>query len=193
MGQQPRPLRNYRVLRILALSCTVVLLAGCSMDAIGPEAAVPSLRGDTSMTYVFKDEPKLRPHTRISAAMLRAHQTYRAEGVLIIEGNLPAGVTLDIANGKLVVTGNVGDDTRITVTQPVESFPEYQDIPCDGPATTTVCHEKVTVTRRRFSGGDPAVEIKGTAGSNLRIWASGMIRVNGRETPNPNIIPILNQ
>jgi hypothetical protein len=181
------------LIRSFALLCMLALLGGCSMNAIGPEAAVPALRGDTSMTYVFKDDAKLRPHTRINAALLRAHQTYRAQGVLIIEGNLPDGVTLDIADGKLAVTGNVGDDARITVTQPVESFPEFQDIPCKGPVTTAVCHEKVTVTRRRFTGGDPAIDIKGTAGRNLRIWSSGIVRVNGREVANPNVIPILNQ
>ncbi len=181
------------MIRIPALLCMLALLGGCSMQAIGPEAAVAALRGDTSMTYVFKDEPKLRPHTRISAAMLRPHLTYRAEGVLIVEGNLPDGVILNIDNGKLVVTGNTGDNVQLTVTQPVESFPEYQDIPCDGPPTVNVCHEKVTITRRSFSGGDPAIDIKGISGDNLRIWTTGTVRVNGRELKNPNFIPPLNE
>lgn len=179
--------------RTLAILCAATLLGGCSMNALGPDAVVPGLRGDTSMTYVFRDDAKLRPHTRISAAMLRAHQTYRAQGVLIVEGSLPDGVTLDITDGKLVVTGNAGSDIRITVTQPIEHFPEWQDVPCGGIGAADACHKKVTVTRRRFDGSDPAVDIKGTAGGNLRIWASGTVRINGREVPNPNVIPILNQ
>ncbi len=174
--------------RVLSLCITLPLLAACA-QAIGPDAASQGLRGETSMTRIFKDDTTLLPRTRISGAQLQEGKVYRARGLLVIDGDVPPHAALTVTEGKLVVTGNVARNTRLTVTQDVEVFEEFRDVPCHAPLEQTVCHEKVEVVRRRFIDGDPAVDIKGDLGTDAKIITNGSVYVSGRRFEHAGFVP----
>lgn len=175
--------------RILSL-CALLLLAGCAQP-IGPEALTADLRGETSMTRIFKDDGQLLPRTRIAGSALQEGRVYRARGYLMIEGDVPPHTAITVSDGKLLVTGNVARNVRLTVMQDVEVFKELQDVPCAAPLETTVCHAKVEVVRRKFHDSDPAVEIKGALGTDAKIITNGAVYVSGRWFSHAGYVPTL--
>ncbi|MDF3023157.1 MAG: hypothetical protein K0R10_518 [Alphaproteobacteria bacterium] len=179
------------MLRRIAYLCLILPLLGACAQAIGPEATTDKMRGDTSMTYVFKNDVQLLPRTRISGAVLQEGQHYRARGLLEIDGDVPPHGSLTVTDGKLVVTGNVARNSRITVMQDVDTFEEFRNVPCNAPLETTVCHEKVEVVRRKFSDGDPAVDIRGALGTDAKIITNGAVYVSGRRFEHPGYVATL--
>ena len=177
-----------------ALFCMMLpllpLLAGCA-QAIGPEAGAGPLRGETSLTYVFKGDAQLLPRTRISGAHLEEGGNYRARGLLVIEGDVPPHSSLTVNDGKLVVTGHVARNTRITVMQDVVRFDEFRNVPCNAPLETATCQEEVEVVRRKFSDGDPAVDIRGDLGTDAKIITNGAVLVSGRPFAHGGFVPTM--
>lgn len=178
------------LIRIIATFSAVMLLTSCT-QAIGPEAATAGLRGETSMTRIFKDDGKLLPRTRIDGAQLQEGKTYRARGLLVIEGDVPPHSSLTVTDGKLVVTGHVARNTRLTVMQETETFDELRNVPCGAPLETAVCHEEVEVVRRKFNDGDPAIDIKGALGTDAKIITNGAVYVSGRRFGHAGYVPMM--
>lgn len=175
--------------RNLALFCITPLLAAC-VQAIGPEAGTGPLRGETSLTYIFKGDAQLLPRTRISGAQLKEGGHYRARGLLVVEGDVPPHSSLTVTDGKLVVTGHVARNTRITVMQDLVTFSEQRDVACAVPQDGE-CHVTVKVLRRNFSDGDPAVDIKGDLGTDAKIITNGAVLVSGRPFAHPGFVPTM--
>ena len=103
-------------------------LAGCGPSAIGPKAETPDLKGETTLTEVFNGGPQ-QYLTRIEASALQEKGSYTADGRLEIEGNIPSHVSITVRDGELLVNGNVGDDVKLHVTQPIqthnENYPDF--------------------------------------------------------------------
>lgn len=171
-------------------------LAGCG-QAIGPGADTPDLQGQTTLTQVFNGGPQ-QPSTTIRAEALKANESYHARGQLTIEGSVPAGVRINVEDGKLVVNGDVGNGARIDVSQPTTTHNETYTGYCYGYTFrgkfeygfSAFCTRTV-VDGLTYNDSAPAVAVRGTIGTDVRIATPGSITVNGREIANPGrIMPV---
>jgi hypothetical protein len=168
-------------------------LTGCGSQ-IGPNAKDASLRGETSQTQVFNGGP-MGNDTHIQGSALKAGESYDATGRLTIEGSIPdkASITVD---GKLIVTGDVGNGVNITVNQPIRTHTEYHTGYCYGYdyssgkfeysyKMTPRCSSTVT-DGLEYNDSEAAVNIKGHFGTNTDIRTPGPIVVQGHTLSNPN-------
>lgn len=171
-------------------------LAGCG-QSLGPGAETPDLQGTTTLTQVFNGGPQ-QPSTTIRAEALKANESYNAKGELVIEGSVPAGVRINVEDGKLTVTGDIGNGARIDVSQPTTTHSERYSGYCYSYSFrgkyeygfSAFCHRTV-VDGLTFSDAAPAVAVRGTIGTDVRIATPGSITVNGREIVNPSrIMPV---
>ncbi len=171
-------------------------LAGCG-QAIGPGADTPDLQGQTTLTQVFNGGPQ-QPSTTIRAEALKANENYHAKGQLTIEGSVPAGAHINVESGKLVVTGDIGNGARIDVSQPTTTHSETYAGYCYAYSFrgkfeygfSAFCSRTI-VDGLTYNDAAPAVTVKGTLGTDVRISTPGSITVNGREIANPGrIMPV---
>lgn len=171
-------------------------LAGCG-QAIGPGADTPDLQGQTTLTQVFNGGPQ-QPSTTIRAEALKANENYHAKGQLTIEGSVPAGAHINVESGKLVVTGDIGNGARIDVSQPTTTHSETYTGYCYAYSFrgkfeygfSAFCSRTI-VDGLTYNDTAPAVTVKGTLGTDVRISTPGSITVNGREIANPGrIMPV---
>ncbi len=169
-------------------------LAGCSSN-IGPNASDASLKGETTMTEVFKGGP-VGPATQLNAGALKAGGSYEASGKLTIVGNVPDNVSITVNGGKLDVQGNLGNKARIEVSEPVATHTEMQTGYCYGYDFASGKFEysykmtprcEVTVTDGlAYNDPAPAVNVAGGIGTDVHINTNGPIAVQGRAISNPN-------
>ena len=171
-------------------------LAGCG-QTLGPGANTPDLQGTTTLTQVFNGGPQ-QLSTTIRAEALKMKESYDAKGQLVIEGSVPAGATINVESGKLLVTGDVGNGARINVSQPTTTHSESYAGYCYSYSFrgkfeygfSAFCSRTV-VDGLTYNDSAPAVTIKGTLGTDVRISTPGSITVNGREIANPGrILPV---
>ncbi len=171
-------------------------LAGCG-QSLGPGAETPGLQGTTTLTQVFNGGPQ-QPSTTIRAEALKANESYNAKGELVIEGSVPAGVRINVQDGKLTVTGDIGNGARIDVSQPTTTHSESYTGYCYSYSFSgkyeygfSAFCSRTVVDGLTYNDAAPAVAVRGTIGTDVRIATPGSITVNGREIVNPSrIMPV---
>lgn len=171
---------------ITATSLSLAFLAACGQPAnkLGNDARDPVLRGDVTAEQVFTGGPANTPHTTIDGAALRAGQRYVVEGALTINGNVPERATIEVNNGRLAVTGDVGNQSRIDVQLPIITHDETSMMLMP---MTTSCGQNCTMTTmmmmpvtstiidglRYPDDARPAVTIGGVIGTDTTISSNG--------------------
>jgi hypothetical protein len=171
-----------------ALAClSLGMLAGCgpAPEQLGTGAAKAGLQGTTVSEQVFQGGPQM-PHATVDAAALQTGHKYVFDGALSIRGNLPAGTIVEVTHGRLDISGNVGNESRLDVEMPVVSHDEDSIIPvmtsCGKGCMTTIM---MPVTNTVIDGlkypGDhtPAVTVHGTIGDNVTITTNGGVHAGG--------------
>jgi hypothetical protein len=182
-----------------------------NVQVIGPSSTDANLRGTTVRGQVFEGGPT-QNITTISGSALTAKGAYAFNGKLIINGDVPPGVRLNVKDGKLVINGNVGDGVTINVKQPekmvspgtthVEKVPGYgydsrpsQEHPSqytyhygyrrDG-ATRNVADPPRSEGLLYKNDQDPAIKITGTVGLNVKANTNGgKVAVNTASVQKP--------
>ncbi len=171
---------------ITATSLSLAFLAACGQPAnkLGNDARDPALRGDVAAEQVFTGGPVNTPHTTIDGAALRAGQRYVIDGALTINGNVPERTTIEVNNGRLAITGDVGAQSRIDVQLPIVTHDETtmmlipMTMSCgQNCTTTTMIMSPVTSTiidgLKYPADTRPAVTIGGVVGADTTISSNG--------------------
>lgn len=193
-----------KLLKAVALASIFAFTAGCN-SRIGPDASTDELKGETEKAEIFLGGP-MQNRTEIYASALEENESYTADGELIINGDVPNGVGLQIDNGKLQVNGSVGKNVHINVQVPVVSHTETRHYSgwCYGYdfaagkfkysyKFNNRCSEtKEFIDGLKYNDPSPAVKITGQAGADTQITTYGKIVIGNQQTKNPNqIAPIL--
>ena len=179
-------------LKIAALPClALVFMAGCgpAPQQLGDAAKDPALHGASSVTMVYTDAAPERVLT-VDGGGLKPDSRYVYDGSLVVRGNLPANTEVDVTNGKLEVTGNVGDGSRIDVRLPVLTHTESgmilmpMTMSCGQNCTTTYLMPMPTtntVEDGLAHPGDtePAVKVDGVIGNKVHVTTNGGIQAAG--------------
>ena len=86
------------------MASSALSLIGCDRPGgeIGPNTENPLLSGETVQEKIFPEGP-LQNSTVIKGSNLEENGSYRATGELIIDGNVPKGVSITVNNGKLYI------------------------------------------------------------------------------------------
>lgn len=187
-------LRKPSYLMAAFATAAALTLSGCSSDGpkateLGGGASALDLKGSFSTAQVFKGGRPDAEVVTISASALQASQNYEFiadnnEGALILDGNVPAGVTLTVQNARLTVNGNLGDNVSLNVNEPVKTHQEA--VYCG-----LYCHDtKTVVDGLRYNDLSPAVTITGTTGAGVNVVANAGIVINGKNIPNKNQLGI---
>jgi hypothetical protein len=161
---------------------------GPSPQTLGPAATDAGLRGSTAITMVYKDAAAERVLT-VDGASLKAESRYVYDGTLVVRGDIPSKTEIDVTNGKLEVTGNVGSGSTLDVRLPVLTHTEDDTIlmpmtmSCGENCTTTILMPMPS-TRTVEDGlahpGDTgaAVKVDGQIGDKVTITTNGGIEAS---------------
>lgn len=173
---------------VFATVAAAALLTGCDTRNydIGPGAERDELKGSVRHEQVFTGGPQ-QPHTTLSARFLEAGRSYRVQGALTIEGDVPEKTSITVYNGELTVNGRVGDGARLQANIPLVTHTESYRGPgyCmkfNGQfGYSNFCrHTKTIVDGLKYDDPDPAIRISGSMGENVRLVTDGAISVRGR-------------
>lgn len=176
-------------------SGAALLLVGCSKtEQLGPDADDGSvLHGQVTQAEVFSG---VSGHsTTISAKHLKEGYNYYASGMLIIEGNVPKETKITVTDGKLKVTGSIGEGSVLRVTQPVvthESAPyscykygyDFLSGKFEYSMKINRCRDTV-VDGLKYNDPAPAIEVQGKIAGDVVIATQGRVVVSGQERHNP--------
>ena len=181
-----------RLSKIFLSVALAVSMFGCS-NRIGPNADKSELKGDVTETTIVPGGPQ-QNDVRLDASNLKEGESYSAEGKLTINGNIPKNVTLSVDDGKLVVNGNIGDGSNIEVNEPIVSHTEDDPGYCYGYNTLSGDYEwhydffktKTVIDGLKYNDPDPAVQVNGSCGENVKISSNGEIVVKGQLMHNKN-------
>lgn len=186
-----------KTIRSIAFAtCAAALLTGCGKTHdLGPQAETSGLKGDVTYEEVFTGAPAM-PHTRLSAQFLQAGQSYRVNGALTIDGNIPERVHLTVHNGELTVNGSVGGQSRIEVNVPLVTHRQSYSSTCLmynaalKMSTPYPCTQyRTVIDGLKYDDPDPAIRITGQAGENVKLSTQGAISLRGR-TVQPAQYPV---
>lgn len=171
------------------LSLAFLTACGPSPQTLGSGATDPSLHGTTAITQVYSDAAPQAVLT-VEGSALKPDSRYVYNGPLVIHGSVPARTEVDVTNGKLQVTGAVGDDARLDVQLPVVTHDETNIVlmpmtmSCGNNCTTTYLMP-MPVTSTVEDGlahpGDTgaAVKVDGRIGNKVRVTTNGGIEAGG--------------
>ncbi len=163
-------------------------LTGCgpSPQHLGDMAKDPGLHGATVVTMVYKDAAPEKVLT-VDAHALKTDSRYVYDGSLVVKGDVPANTEIDVSNGKLEVTGNVGSGDKLDVQLPVITHDETNivlmpmSMSCGTNCTTTYLMP-MPVTSTVEDGlahpndPGPAVKVVGAIGNKVTINTNGGIQ-----------------
>lgn len=166
---------------------STVFLAACGYPThhLGTEQG---LQGQTQMEEVYTDAAP-QPVLIVQGSQLRPENHYVYNGSLRIEGDVPAHTEVEVTNGKLQITGNVGDESAIETRLPVNTHQEthivlipimhstgksFYTTLMPVPQTSTI---EDGLTHPADTG--PAVTIDGQAGNKVEVTTNGGIRAGG--------------
>ena len=176
----------------VAFTClSLAFLAACgpSPQMLGSAAKDPNLHGTTAITQVYSDAAPQTVLT-VEGTALKPDSRYVYNGPLVIHGSVPARTEVDVTNGKLQVTGNVGDQAQLDVKLPVLTHDETSIIlmpmsmSCGNNCTTTYLMP-MPVTNTIEDGlahaGDTgaAVRVGGRIGNKVQVSTNGGIQAGG--------------
>lgn len=171
------------------LSLAFLTACGPAPQTLGSAAKDPHLHGATAVTMVYTGAAPQNVLT-IEGAALKPESRYVYDGSLVIRGDVPARTEVDVANGKLEVTGNVGDESKLEVKLPVLTHEETSIIlmpmtmSCGNNCTTTYLMP-MPVTNTIEDGlahpadTGPAVKVDGRIGNRVRVSTNGGIEAGG--------------
>jgi hypothetical protein len=182
--------------RAFAVACAAALLTGCGKTHdIGAEAENPDLKGEVIYEEVFTGAPDM-PHTRLSAQFLKTGQSYRVNGALTIDGNLPERVRLTVHNGELTINGNVGAQAHIEVRVPLVTHRQSYSATCMmynaalKTSTPYPCTRyKTVVDGLRYDDPDPAIRVTGNLGRKATFETDGAVHVRARQVQAARYLP----
>ena len=187
MGLKTTFSKAAKKLGIAAPCLAMIFLAGCgpSPQQLGDAAKDPNLHGASAITMVYKDAAPQRVLT-VDGSSLKTESRYVYNGALVIKGDVPAKTEIDVSNGKLEVTGNVGNESKLDVRLPVltHSVTDIILMPMSmscGENCTTTYLMPMPVTRTVEDGlahpGDkgPAVKVDGAIGNKVTVTTNGGI------------------
>jgi len=183
--------RAAKKLGIAATCLSLAFLAGCgpTPQHLGADAKDPNLHGTTAITQVYTDAPQQSVLT-IDGHALKTDSRYTYNGTLVIKGDVPAKTEIDVSNGKLFVTGNVGSEATLDVKMPVRTHDETSIMlmpivtSCGNNCTTTMLMPMPvtnTIEDGLVHAGDtaPAVKVDGTIGNKVQVSTNGGIQAAG--------------
>jgi len=175
-----------------AATAAAALLTGCDMRNydIGPTAERDELKGSVRHEQVFTGGPE-QAHTTLSARFLQAGKSYRVQGALTIEGDIPEKVSITVNHGELTVKGDVGKDVYLGAHVPLVTHtkswrgPGYCYRFSGGYGYSAFCsHSKTVVDGLKYDDPDPAIRVTGRADESARFSSAGAIEVRGRSIQN---------
>lgn len=174
---------------MFAAICTLVAVTDRA-QRLGPDAKTPELQGITTTAYVFTGGPA-QDMTVIEASALEAGKSYKAEGGLVINGDVPDRVSLTLINGELTINGDVGAGCFLKVSQPLAMHIEggmgytYEYGPSITRPGDFSFHgglrnkSETVIDGLRYDDPDPAIRITGRVGADTRYDTPGRVVVNG--------------
>jgi hypothetical protein len=181
--------RLSKIFLSVALAATMF---SCS-NRIGPNADKSELKGDVTETTIFPGGPK-QSDIRLDASNLKEGEAYSTSGKLTINGNIPKNVMLSVNDGKLVVNGNIGAGSNIDVNEPIVSHTEndpgydygYNSFSGKFEWHYDFSKTKTVVDGLKYNDPDPAVQVNGSCGENVKINSNGKIVVKDHQVQNKN-------
>lgn len=173
---------NFTVASLLAVP---LLLAACGQPVVNlcPDDE-PGL-GQSSLSQVFKGAAHQQKICRINASDIQPGRRHffdgKDGGALVVDGGIPAGGSVTVSNGKLLINGNLEEGADISVDVPEETTL----VPVFVPLSTGSGMIMITNMVPVFEGflykqdEDSAVTVVGNVLQNSRIKSNHGIHVTG--------------
>lgn len=158
---------------------SLCFLAACGYPSHQMGAEV-GLEGNVKVEQMFEGA-KAQNHLTIDGTALQSENHYLYTGSVTINGDIPAHTEVTIRDGRLHVTGNVGDDSEIDVKLPEQTHQEtyrYSTIIMVGKVPVTQWHtgHRTVVDGLAYPGDtSPAVQVDGAIGNGVTVTTNGGI------------------
>jgi hypothetical protein len=175
------------LLKKFAIAATMALplaLAGCGQPTINLCAAndTGNAIGSSSYSQIFNGAAEQGKLCYVQGSDLQDGGRYAfGNGLLVIDGDVPANSRIHVEDGKLFIAGDVGADARVSASVPEETSTYTTIIPIFNGKTTIM----VPQTHTRFehftyqNDIDPAVIIAGDVAEGARIASNHDMYVGG--------------
>ncbi|MBU0800263.1 MAG: hypothetical protein KKA05_04595 [Alphaproteobacteria bacterium] len=135
--------------------------------------------GQSSYSQVFNGAAEQKICT-VDGTELQPDTNYIFEGGLIINGEVPANVSIVANNGKLIVNGNVNDSTELVAEVPVETSTYTTSSRIGmGPMHSTSTHTRFEGYTYESDTG-PSLIINGDVQSGAFLFSNHGIHVTGK-------------
>lgn len=177
------------LLKKFAIAATAALpllgLAGCGQPTVDlcatPAEATQSI-GTESFAHIFNGAANDSRVCIVKGSDLAANGHYDFNGgLLIIDGSVPDGARINVDNGKMYVSGDIGAKARVEASVPEEISSYTTMVPIFTGKTTII----VPQTHYKFEGftyandHDAAVMIGGAVHDGARVTSNHDINLGG--------------
>lgn len=176
--------KNVSKFGVVAVFASVVS-GCCGQQDIGTLAEDPNLRGELQTVPLTENAPNVVKAV-VKGSALKSGSSYRMkEGILVIEGNIPPNTSVAVDNGRIEVTGNVGDKVELLAHMPERTHSEsytYTDMMPAGdgmviPITQIKTH--YVPDGLKYKSDDKGIDIHGSVGKDVKIESNAGVHVSG--------------
>lgn len=161
------------------LTMTFSALAACS-EGIGADAETQELRGDISSAPLVDGATNVDVVT-LNASALRSGESYKmSQGVLVINGDVPAKTKINVGMGRIIVNGNVGTGAKVSAWMPEDTHSETYTCMMYNAAlkmsTASVCSRTVRDNLTFASDPTSGVIVSGNVAADATIQSNAGVQ-----------------
>ena len=164
---------------IAALTASALLLSGCTPTT---ELCSSEFSGRESYSQIFNGAAESSKVCIINASQLAEGGRYTfSDGLLYINGDIPANARISVDDGKLFVDGDVAEDARLSASVPEDISSYTTIIPISNGKSTIM----VPQTHYNFEGfiysqdTDPAIVVTGDIANDVTISSNHGVHLGG--------------
>lgn len=182
---------NCQRIKASVASCVVAFgLAGCSdpVTELCSTDAPEGLNRAPHLSIIYNGSAEPHPVCEVNGSALQEGHKYSfPQGLLIINGDVPARSALRVGSGRIVISGDVGESSRVDATLPETFRTRTQIVMMPVPTGNGISMQPRPQTQRIFDGFaypddlNPSVKIEGYVERNAVISGNRSVEINAAD------------